>query len=58
MSNAAKSFDILAVVHNYFDDPTKVYLIKYLHTLAKSFFPLHRKYGFAKVSESSTMYRF
>jgi len=35
MSNAAKSFDILAVVHNYFDDPTKVYLVKYLHTLAK-----------------------
>jgi len=50
MSNATKSFDILAVVH------TKS-IFKYLHTLAKSFFPLHRKYGFAKVSESS-MYRF
>jgi len=41
----AKSFDILAnsliVLHNYFDDPTKLFsdfhLAKFLDTLAKAF---------------------
>jgi len=46
LRNAAKSFDILAtslsVLHNYFDDLTKLfldlYLASFLDTLAKSFF--------------------
>jgi len=45
-SNAAKNFDILttnlSVLHNYLNDPTKLfsdlYLVKFLDILAKSFF--------------------
>jgi len=50
MSNATKSFDILAIslsVHNYFDSPTKLFsdlhLHKFLETLAKPFFPCGEK---------------
>jgi len=47
MSNAAKNFNILAtslkILHNYFDDPTKLfldlYLTEFLDVSAKSFFP-------------------
>jgi len=47
MSNAAKNFDILAIslniLHNYFDSSLKLFssyfLVKFLDTLAKSFFP-------------------
>jgi len=47
MNNAAKSFDIvstnLSVLHNYCGSSTKLlsdlYLAKFLHTSAKSFFP-------------------
>ena len=45
MSNAAESFDFLVIklslLHNYFNDPTKLlsdlYLITFLNTSAKSF---------------------
>jgi len=50
MNSAAKSFDILAILlaslsilHNYFDDLTKLfsdlYLAKFLDTSSKPFFP-------------------
>jgi len=47
MSNAAKNFIILAIslkiLHDYFDDPTKLfldmYVTKFLAASAKSFFP-------------------
>jgi len=47
MSNAAKNFDILttslSVLYNYFDNPIKLfsdlYLVKFLNTSAKLFFP-------------------
>jgi len=47
MHNATKNFDILAislnVLHNYFNDPTKLfsdlYLAKFLDVSVKSFFP-------------------
>jgi len=47
MSNAAKSLDILAtslsILYNYFNGPTKLilnlYLVKFLDTSAKLFFP-------------------
>jgi len=46
MSNVAKNFGILAIIlsilHNYFDDPTKLFLnlclAKFLNTSAKLFF--------------------